>query len=193
MGRSFIILLMLSIFGLIGFTLYRQLPLLKTAFTSSSISKILPAKDPAPTFSPVPSTPTPVEPDYENNLAINDYLVSHIALRIKNGDIYCAYSLLDKTDTKVYLISMCEEFTRSSAGKLALVSGQVIPVVLNVTIDGVSLTVKSHTTPQPGSAYASDVKTLFPAQIANTILSDKFAIISTFLQQKIDSQIDNSN
>lgn len=195
MGKSLIIILVVGLFALVGYSVYSALPLVRP-----QVQKIIswrptppsPTVQPQVTASPSATITTPTPTDlFANSLSITDYLQSKIGMKGFNGNVYCAYKVLDSSGSKpqtLYLLALCQEYYEKNTAKLPG-TGIVVPVALSLKWTGEAFDITSHKTPAPGSEYETSLRSIFPQTLAGEILTDKFATDIKLLQQKVDSAV----
>jgi len=135
---------------------------------------------PFPTLTPIPVTVTPsplptqptipfITPDpiqvekwkeYEDALGMQ--LLPPNSLR---GKVLCEWEILGRSDKEVYVWAFCQSPPYSKNLKASIAS---IPAVIYLQTDG---TIQSVNIPGSGTAYASDIRKLFPADIQEKIFS----------------------
>lgn len=146
---------------------------------------------PSALISPLPDIVTTAQSEFENNLTINDYLKSKVAIKGFSGNVYCAYDILSETGSRpeiLYLLALCQEYYEKQQTKYPG-TGLVVPIALQLKWAGDSFTVIKHQTPKMGSAYEADVRSIFPTALAQNILSDKYSLQIKSLQQRVDSAV----
>jgi hypothetical protein len=199
MGKSFVVILLLLLLGLGGYSVYRSWPYLspRLQVLKASLANIKPdsgsnsdsGSTPAPT---VAVSPTP-EPkiSFTDNQVITQYLQTNVAVKSHEGTAVCAYKILalnEPQPQRLYLLSLCQEYYEKSGQKVPG-TGIVIPVALNLTWTDSSFSIQSHTVPESGSKFSSSMKQIFPDDINNYFTSDQYATDVTALQQTVNSAV----
>ncbi len=202
MSKSLIVILIIAILALAGYAVYSAYPLIAPKLNAlTNQAAVVPSPTisatPAVTASPsavISPNPTPIaipKSQLENNLTINDYLKSKVAIKGFDGNVYCAYEILAETgahpDT-LYLLALCQEYYEKQQTKYPG-TGVIVPIALQLKWVGDSFTIVKHQTPKLGSDYAADVRSIFPSAIAQNILNDKYSLQTKNLQQKVDSAV----
>ena len=123
--------------------------------------------------------------------SLNEYIASHLGFSSRGGAPQCAYLPLGQDSTLLFLNSLCLELI-AEGDSVAVGSGRGGPVALHVGVEGDSVRVRSHETPVDGGDYRASVRRIFPARIAERILSDTaLDTLSQFLRARALSQGDS--
>ena len=153
-----------------------EMPIPKTISpTTPPTSTLIPitiTPSPLPTQPTIPIiTPDPIQverwKEYEKALAMK--LLPPNSLQ---GEVLCEWELLGRTDQSIYLWAFCQSPPYSEDLPPSIAS---IPAVIHLGTDG---SVQSVDIPGSGSAYARDVRQMFPTDIQSLIFSNSVDTIS---------------
>jgi hypothetical protein len=108
-----------------------------------------------------------------------------------NGNVYCAYDVLKRTEPKpdsLYLLVLCQEYYEKLKTKYPG-TGITVPLSLSLKWNGEGFEITGHKIPKMGANYEASLKSIFPADLAQNINSDKYSENIKALQQKVDSAV----
>jgi hypothetical protein len=179
MTKSFFFVIITIIVFFIGFTIYRSLPQITSTLKQN---KLFPHIQRLLEVTPTPNPSSSLS----NSPQIKNYLATNIAITSHAGKVVCEYSIFNPTQpqpTTLYLYVLCQEYYTSQQ-KILAGSGLQLPVVLKLTWQTDQFQITGFAVPGLGSNYAPDVTTLFPAEIATSILSDSITTQAATLQKQ---------
>ena len=102
--------------------------------------------------------------------AIDRYLEKAIGFTSEGGGVKCAHAVLGQMDARLFLETVCLEFVRRG-DSVANASGRAGPVALRLSTVGDSVRIVSHEVPVDGGGHAESIRRIFPADVAQRILS----------------------
>jgi hypothetical protein len=101
---------------------------------------------------------------------VNLYVARHVGFTSGSGEVRCAYVPLGQAGDSLFIDTLCLEIVWDG-DSLSVGSGRGGPLAVVVQADGDSVGIRSHATPGDGGAYAESVRRIFPAEIAERVLS----------------------